>query len=229
MAKDLSKLYESLGCTFKEDHILITALTHRSAQGKNKSKNNERFEFLGDALLGFIIADELLKRFPNLHEGQLTRFRAVLVNGENLATLARRLGLNHYIILGPGEIKMGGTNSSSILAGALEAVIGAIYLEAGMTICRERVIAWLDEQIDQLTTLDAGGKDAKTRLQEYLQAKKYTLPVYTLIKTKGKNHQKLFFVSCQVQELDIQSTGQGTSRRKAEQSAAELFLEQVKQ
>jgi len=207
------------GYTFENIHLLETALTHRSA-GK---KHNERLEFLGDSILGFVITEVLYRQFPDEPEGVLTRLRANLVNREALARLARRLDIGSHISLGPGERKSGGWRRNSILANTLESVIGAIYLDSGMPACRQFI---LDVYSDLLTDLDTGniGKDPKTVLQELLQSKRLPVPAYNIIDEQGEAHQKTFTVLCEIEGLDQQVTARGNSKRAAEQAAASLAL-----
>jgi ribonuclease-3 len=195
------------------------ALRHRSA-GRD---NNERLEFLGDAVLGFIIADFLCKHLPNAAEGELSRIRAALVQQATLAAVARELRLGESLILGPGELKTGGANRDSILADAFEALICAIYLDGGMEACRELVQGWFMPRLAEHQRPDAG-KDAKTRLQELLQARKLALPVYEIQEVSGKEHEQVFAVTCRVTLLDKPVRGTGHSRKLAEQNAAEAVL-----
>jgi ribonuclease-3 len=199
--------------------LLERALRHRSA-GRD---NNERLEFLGDAVLGFIIADFLCKQFPNAAEGELSRIRAALVQQSTLAAVARELRLGDSLILGPGELKTGGANRDSILADALEALICAIYLDGGMDACRELVQGWFMPRLAEQQRPDAG-KDPKTRLQELLQARKLALPVYEIQEVSGKEHEQVFVVTCRVTLLDKPARGMGHSRKLAEQNAAEAVL-----
>lgn len=205
--------------TFTNPELLKLALSHCS----NGKDNNERLEFLGDSILGFIMADELYRRFPQAREGQLSRLRADLVQGSTLAELARELKLGSALLLGSGEHKSGGADRDSILADALEAVICAIYLDAGMESCERIVLGWFAQRLDNLD-LDAQTKDAKTRLQEHLQANKSNLPDYEVLEVAGKDHQQTFAVLCRVELLPESVTGYGTTRRDAEQEAAEAVL-----
>ncbi len=198
---------------------MVLALTHRSFAGRN----NERLEFLGDAILNFVAGEALYERFPQAREGQLSRLRARLVKGETLALLARGFELGEYLRLGSGELKSGGYRRESILADALEALIGAIYLDAGMDVARERVLAWLSNELDSLTLVDTN-KDPKTRLQEFLQSRGAELPRYEVIEIQGEPHCRTFFVQCEVALLTEQTQGQGASRRIAEQVAAAAAL-----
>jgi len=198
---------------------MILALTHRSFAGRN----NERLEFLGDAILNFVAGEALFQRFPQAREGQLSRLRARLVKGETLAILARGFDLGEYLRLGSGELKSGGFRRESILADALEALIGAIYLDTGMDAARERVLAWLSNEIEGLTLVDTN-KDPKTRLQEFLQSRASELPLYEVVDIQGEPHCRSFLVECQVALLNDKTRGQGASRRIAEQVAAAAAL-----
>ncbi|MEW9798767.1 ribonuclease III [Alteromonas sp. CYL-A6] len=213
-------LYKAIGYTFSDTALLTQALTHRSAA----KKHNERLEFLGDAILGMVIAEKLFATFPDVPEGKLTRMRATLVKGETLAELAREASMGPLIKLGPGELKSGGHRRSSILADAVEAVLGAIYLEAGFETTRDVILSLWKSRIEQLDP-NAHPKDSKTRLQEFLQSRKRPLPDYDVLSVTGKDHDQTFTVSCQVSLLDSPVTGTGNSRRKAEQQAAKKALE----
>ena len=204
---------------FKNQALLELALSHCSS-GKD---NNERLEFLGDSILGFIMADELSRRFPEAKEGQLSRLRADLVQRITLAELARELQIGPALRLGSGELKSGGADRDSILADALEALISAIYLDAGLEKCRVIVLGWFSARLDKLD-LDAQSKDAKTLLQEHLQAIKVALPEYEVLEVVGKDHQQTFAVLCHVKLLAEPVTGYGSTRREAEQEAAEAIL-----
>ncbi len=191
------------------------ALTHRSYG----SPNNERLEFLGDAVLSLVIAETLYARFPREDEGALSRLRANLVNGEVLARRARDLELGDELLLGPGEMKSGGFRRDSILAGALEALIGAAYLESGLEAARTLVQTVLNEEIEGVSP-DQAAKDPKTRLQEYLQARRLPLPEYRVLSVEGQDHAQLFRIECRVTGLHAALSGEGNSRRRAEQDAA---------
>ena len=214
MSPNLSRLERKLGYSFKDQDLMILALTHRSFAGRN----NERLEFLGDAILNFVAGEALFERFPQAREGQLSRLRARLVKGETLAVLARGFELGEYLRLGSGELKSGGFRRESILADALEALIGAIYLDAGMDAARERVLDWLTGELDGLTLVDTN-KDPKTRLQEFLQSRACELPRYEVVDIQGEPHCRTFMVECQVALLNEKTLGQGGSRRIAEQVA----------
>jgi ribonuclease-3 len=215
----LSRLERQLGHTFQDQDLMILALTHRSFAGRN----NERLEFLGDAILNFIAGEALFERFPLAREGQLSRLRARLVKGETLAVLARGFSLGDYLRLGSGELKSGGFRRESILADALEALIGAIYLDAGMDVARVRVLAWLENEFSSLTLVDTN-KDPKTRLQEFLQSRGVDLPRYEVVDIQGEPHCRTFRVECEVSLLTDKPHGQGGSRRIAEQVAAAAAL-----
>ena len=219
MSSSLARLQRHLGYTFKDQELMILALTHRSFAGRN----NERLEFLGDAILNFVAGEALFERFPQAREGQLSRLRARLVKGETLAILARGFDLGEYLRLGSGELKSGGFRRESILADALEALIGAIYLDTGMEAARERVLAWLSSEIEGLTLVDTN-KDPKTRLQEFLQSRASDLPQYEVVDIQGEPHCRSFLVECQVALLNDKTRGQGASRRIAEQVAAAAAL-----
>lgn len=219
MSDPLLSLQRKIGYTFNDITLLTLALTHRSFSGRN----NERLEFLGDAILNFAAGEALFQRFPQAKEGQLSRLRSRLVKGETLAVLARGFGLGEYLRLGSGELKSGGFRRDSILADTTEAIIGAIYLDAGMDIARERVLAWLEQHFSELTLVDTN-KDPKTRLQEFLQSRGADLPLYEVIDIQGEPHCRSFFVECQVNLLNEKTQGQGVSRRIAEQVAASKAL-----
>lgn len=219
MSASLVRLERQLGYTFQNQDLLILALTHRSFAGRN----NERLEFLGDAILNFVAGEALFERFPQAREGQLSRLRARLVKGETLAVLARGFDLGEYLRLGSGELKSGGFRRESILADALEALIGGIYLDAGMDMARQRVLAWLSNELESLTLVDTN-KDPKTRLQEFLQSRGTDLPRYDVVDIQGEPHCRTFFVQCEVALLNENTQGQGASRRIAEQVAAAAAL-----
>ncbi len=197
-------------------------MTHRSAG----SVNNERLEFLGDAILGFVIADELYQQFSSANEGQLSRLRAEVVKGETLAILARELDLGIYLALGIGELRSGGQGRDSILADALEAILAAIYLDGGYTAVRQVILNLFQGKLKKLS-LDSQKKDPKTRLQEYLQAHKHALPDYCVVNVAGEQHDQQFIVQCVVTDLHLECEGNGSSRRRAEQDAADQMLAQI--
>jgi ribonuclease-3 len=206
---------------FRDPALAQLALTHRSIG----QPNNERLEFLGDALLGAIIAEMLYEAHPKASEGELSRLRAQLVSGQALAVLARELELGDGLKLGPGELKSGGFRRDSILADAFEALVAAVYLDDGFDACREVVRALFGERIAMLRR---SSKDAKTRLQEWLQAGSWPLPRYELTASHGEDHAKTFDVSCTISEpLTLSAEARGGSRRAAEQDAAEIVLNQL--
>lgn len=216
--QDYSGLYQALNYKFEDENNLITALTHRSVG----MPNNERLEFLGDALLSCVIAEVLFERFPSAREGQLTRFRANLVKRDTLVTIAQQLNLSQYLRLGSGEVKSGGEHRASILADAVEAILGAIYLDGGIHKCQAVLLQLWEEQINSLSAQQI--KDPKTCLQEYLQAQQQPLPDYRILEVKGSPHNQLFEIECIVPCLKEPSYGSGKSRRRAEQSAAAQAL-----
>lgn len=222
MNRPLSSLQQRLGYLFNDPRLLEEALTHSS----HASGSNERLELLGDAVLGFVITEELFNRFKSAREGKLTRLRARLVRGQTLSELAREFELGDYLRLGPGELKSGGFRRDSILADAMEAVIGAIYLEAGFEECRHHLLNWFESRLSQLS-LDDPQKDPKTRLQEYLQARHQPLPDYRVVRVEGKAHAQTFHVECHHVLLAEPALGSGNSRRLAEQLAASIALKQL--
>ncbi len=219
---EASRICARLGYEFADPGLLERSLTHRSAG----STNNERLEFLGDALLGFVIAEELYRRWPDLDEGELSRLRANLVNRDSLAALAQGLGLGEHLKLGPGEMKSGGHRRKSILADALEALIGSVYVDGGVEAGIAFVKALFRARLETLPPVEQL-KDPKTRLQEFLQGRGLALPEYALVEVTGKAHDQRFEIRCQVDALGVAISATGTSRRKAEQAAAKSVLEQL--
>jgi ribonuclease-3 len=217
---DLMLLQNRLGHTFKDAALLQQALTHRSHSGLH----NERIEFLGDSILNCVVASLLYDRYSKIDEGDLSRLRANLVKQQSLYEIAQRLELSQCLRLGEGELKSGGFRRPSILADTLEALFGAIYLDAGFNAARDVICALY---IPILDTVDPKtlGKDAKTLLQEYLQSKKIALPLYNVVATHGAAHSQEFEIECLVPKLEIQVFGTGGSRRAGEQAAAKLALE----
>jgi len=211
-----------LGHAFADPALLVQALTHRSYG----ATQNERLEFVGDAVVNCVIGTALYGRFPDLDEGQLSRVRASLVNQGTLARVARGLALGPLLRLGEGELRSGGAERDSILADAAEAVFGAVFLDGGF---ESATIAIHRAYGDILATADPGilGKDAKTRLQEWLQARKLHVPEYAVVATRGEAHAQLFDVECRIQELDLVTAATGPSRRTAEQAAADAALAQI--
>ena len=220
MREPTERLLRILNYQFSNNRLIDTALTHRSVG----SDNNERLEFLGDAVLGFVIADELFTRFPDANEGQLSRLRAKLVKKEALAGIARDLDLGKYLNLGPGELRSGGHSRDSILADAFEAVLAAIYLDSDYQNVRNVILETFESRLNKLSE-NAFQKDPKTRLQEYLQAKQLPLPEYKIMEITGLQHDQEFTVECSVSNLQICTQGIGGSRRSAEQAAAKKYLE----
>jgi ribonuclease-3 len=209
---------DGFGHPFRDPDLLRRALRHRSAG----PVHNERLEFLGDALVNLIVAEALYEHWPRADEGALTRARASLVRESALAEVARRLGLGDLLELGPGELKTGGHRRDSILADTLEAVVGAIHLDAGFEACRAVVLPWFEPAIQALpTNVD---KDAKTRLQGWLQARQLPRPEYTLIDTRGQDHARLFRVACETRVPARREEAEAASMRAAEQAAAERVL-----
>ncbi|MEQ9465507.1 MAG: ribonuclease III [Haliea sp.] len=218
----LRRLQRVLGYEFNDPALLQLALTHRSASGSN----NERLEFLGDSIVNHVIAEALYQKFPRAREGDLSRMRAALVRGDTLAELGRELGLGEFVRLGQGERKSGGHRRGSILADALEAVAGAILLDSGTARCRDCLLRWFHDRLEGLE-MAAAGKDAKTRLQEYLQGRGRPLPLYELLAVEGEDHQQLFRIECRLAQPEWTFEGAGRSRQKAEQAAAEAALEAI--
>jgi ribonuclease-3 len=212
-------LAKKLGLNFNQPQLFTMALTHRS-MGAN---NNERLEYLGDSVLGFVIARQLYELFPNAGEGVLSRLRASLVNQTALAELARNHHLGDFLILGSGELKSGGFRRESILSDALEAIIGAILLDQGVEFCRNWILELFAQKFADLKA-ESWYKDPKTRLQELMQAKRKPLPIYELVSMSGADHLQTFEVVCKVPVSDQSCLGIGISRKKAEQAAAENML-----
>ncbi len=216
-------LAKRIGYSFRDNKLLTQALTHRSFAGNN----NERLEFLGDGVLNFIIAHQLFLRFPKLPEGDLSRLRAQLVKESSLAEIAAQLQIGDVLKLGEGELKSAGWRRPSILADAVEAIVGAVFLDGGFAEAEKLVLKLYDEK---LATIDPKivDKDPKSQLQEYLQARKIDLPDYQIIKIEGEAHAQTFKVECTIGKLQIRTQGEGVSRRAAEQQAAQLALAQIK-
>ena len=216
------KLEATLGHSFADRNLLQQALTHRSAG----SRNNERLEFLGDAILGGVIAAELYRRYPQAKEGELSRLRANLVRRESLAEIAQLLELGQYLNLGGGERKSGGHRRDSILSDTLEALIGAIFLDSDFAVCQRSILSLFADRLESLSDV-AFLKDAKTRLQELLQSRHKPLPEYIVTEVTGEAHAQFFRVECVVDGIEIPGRGQGSSRRHAEQHAAEDMLSRL--
>jgi ribonuclease-3 len=217
-----SALCGKLGYVFKQPKLLQRALTHRSYA----ADHNERLEFLGDAILGCVIAKHLYSHYPQLSEGELSRLRSNLVREETLAELAQQIDLGGCLMLGEGELKSGGFRRPSLLADALEALFGAVLLDSGFSEAEQAV---LNLYVPYLQKIDVQtqGKDAKTLLQEYLQGKRLPLPTYNIIAMQGEAHEQSFHVECAIPRLKITTRGSGTSRRNAEQQAAQAAYQQL--
>ena len=220
---DRERLQQHLGYVFAEPALLVQALTHRS----HGSPHNERLEFLGDSVLNCVIAAELFARFGALDEGDLSRLRARLVRQEALLQLAQDLGVGEHLRLGEGEMKSGGSSRPSILADALEALVGAIFLDGGFASARDAVLRLYQPLLAGLDP-DDPGKDPKTLLQELLQARHIGLPQYTVLATRGAAHNQHFEVECAIPQLSVRTVGSGSSRRSAEQEAAMRAFEQIR-
>jgi ribonuclease-3 len=218
----LDRLCRRLEYQFKNPGFLKQALTHCSVG----SKNYERFEFLGDSILSFVIANELFHRFPLQSEGQLSRLRSFLVRGDTLVEIAREINLGDFLFLGQGELKSGGFRRASILSDALEAVFAAIFFDGGVDAAKNVILKLYHSRLEDPNLGDCL-KDFKTQLQEYLQAKKIALPEYDLDKVVGEEHEQIFYVSCRVDAIKQIAHGEGSNRRKAEQLAAKAMLEQL--
>lgn len=217
----LGEFAQQAGHRFDDLALLRRALTHRS----HSAAHNERLEFLGDSVLNCAVALELYRRFPSLPEGELSRLRAHLVNQDTLSMVARRFGIGELLLLGEGELRSGGCERPSILADAVEAVVGAVFLDGGYDAALGVVQTVLG---DALANIDpAAGKDPKTTLQEHLQARRVGLPRYAVVGTRGAAHQQEFEVECVIPELGIRTLGEGSNRRSAEQHAARLAFERV--
>jgi len=210
---------EGFGHRFADEALLVTALRHRSAG----APHNERLEFLGDAVLALLVGEALHQRWPKSDEGALTRARSQLVRESHLATLARDLGLGDRIVLGPGERKSGGRHRDSILADALEALVGAIYIDGGLPACRSAVLPWFEAGL-ATAPCEATSKDPKTRAQEWLQAKQWARPEYELLEASGPDHERHFRVRASAGEPTLSVEGEGHSLRAAEQSAATALM-----
>ena len=211
------------GYEFHDSTLFELALTHRSVS----ARNNERLEFLGDSLLGLIVSIEIMKKFPRSSEGELTRIRASLVNGESLSSVANQLGIGKMVLLGDGEKKSGGYRRPSILADVFEALVGAIYLDSNFETVKTLVLDMFQERIESIETKTTPTKDSKTILQEYLQAHSLPLPVYNILEEIGPDHQKDFLVECKTVLLEQNESATAGSKRKAEQAAAALTLKKL--
>mgnify|MGYP000279348312 FL=1 len=215
----MEKLQKIIDYHFSDAALLKQALTHRSV---NKN-NNERLEFLGDSILGCVISHELYHRFPLVDEGQLSRLRSSLVRGQTLAKLAKTLNLSETLVLGQGELKSGGFRRESIQADAFEAILGAIFLDSDYATVSAVILKLYDELLNNASPGDSL-KDFKTQLQELLQKKGHSLPIYELIKTKGQDHNAVFYVSCHIKEFNLSVEENAKSIKRAEQACAESIL-----
>jgi ribonuclease-3 len=222
VASSAKQLQERLQYTFSDQQLLVLALSHRS----RGSQNNERLEFLGDAVLGLTISNFLYRRFSHASEGDLSRIRSQIVRAESLAEIARSLELGPELLLGQGEMKSGGQRRDSILGDTVEALIGAIYLDGGILSAERCILSWFSEQLNAVA-LDVPVKDPKTALQEWLQGRGRALPEYQLVKTEGEDHSRLYTMSCIIDELKSAATATASSRRRAEQLVAEKILKEL--
>ncbi|UVW34609.1 ribonuclease III [SAR92 clade bacterium H455] len=222
MASNAKQLQDRLQYQFSDPQLLTLALSHRSCG----SNNNERLEFLGDAVLGMAISSFLFQRFPEAREGDLSRIRSQIVRAESLAAIARNLNLGPELLLGPGEMKSGGYRRDSILGDTVEALIGAVFLDRGLTAVEACIQNWFSESLDTLT-LDSPVKDAKTTLQEWLQARGKPLPEYLVVKIEGEDHSRLFTMSCTIDAVEETAEATASSRRKAEQLVAEKLVKKL--
>ena len=216
-------LCEQIGHIFSQPDLLRRALTHRS----HTTPHNERLEFLGDSVLNCVIAKHLYDTYPDVPEGDLSRLRSNLVNQKTLATLAQKLNLGELLLMGEGERKSAGFRRPSILADVLEAIFGAVFIDAGFAATEQTVLKLYIPFIAQ-TDVHIRDKDAKTLLQEYLQSRQLALPKYTVTATHGEAHAQLFQVACEIAQLKLSTSGEGPSRRSAEQAAAQLAYQKIK-
>ena len=221
--RHIEQVEKIINYNFSDKNLLELALTHRSFQGKN----NERLEFLGDSILNFVIAESLFKKFDLLPEGDLSRLRSQLVKSETLSEIGILLQLGDYLILGEGELKSAGWRRPSILADSVEAIIGAVFIDGGISDASDLILDWFKDRID-LINPDKIEKDSKSVLQELLQSKKITLPDYNIVSIEGEAHCQHFRVSCSIPKLGLSIEGEGSSRKIAEQGAAEEILKKLK-
>ena len=222
MASNAKQLQDRLQYQFSDPQLLTLALSHRSCG----SNNNERLEFLGDAVLGMAISSFLFKRFPEAREGDLSRIRSQIVRAESLAEIARELDLGPELLLGPGEMKSGGHRRDSILGDTVEALLGAVFPDQGVVAVEACIQNWFSASLNTLT-LDTPVKDAKTALQEWLQARGKPLPEYLVVKTEGEDHSRLFTMSCTIDAVEETAQATASSRRKAEQLVAEKLVKKL--
>lgn len=217
------KISAIIGHSFCQEALIIQALTHPSAG----PIHNERLEFIGDSIVNLVIGEALYHLHPNQPEGELSRWRAALVQRETLAEIAKEWQLDQFLILGPGEKKTQGQLRASNLANAVEAIIGAIYLDAGFEKVKAVILKTYEKRLSHPEIANIK-KDPKTELQEYLQAKQIPLPRYQLVKTTGQEHESIFYIQCLIPQLQFQATGSGTSKKRAEQDAAAKMIQQLK-
>lgn len=213
----IKKFQKKIGYIFNKYNLLLKALTHRSAS-KN---NNERLEFLGDSILNYVITNILYKKFPKANEGDMSRIRALLVKSKTLAEIGREFNLGKYLKLGPGELKSGGLNRQSILANTLEALIGGIFLDSNIQTIKKLILTWYKKR---LSKINLNEKDPKTKLQEYLQARHLSTPLYSIIQIHGNAHNQKFITKCVIKISSYTVIGISTSKRKSEQVAAKKML-----
>lgn len=218
----LVALQKQINYSFKNIDLLIHALTHRSA---NKI-HNERLEYLGDSILSYVIAEALFERFPKVDEGDLSQMRSSLVCGETLAKIGQNFNIGDSMILGPGELKSGGHRRESIISDAVEAIIGAIYLDSDIQTIKQLILAWYQTRLVQIQP-GIKQKDSKTRLQEYLQGQRQNRPVYLIVEVIGDDHDQEFVVQCKLENDNNQYLGRGVNRRKAEQAAAQMAIDNL--
>ncbi len=223
ISNNLDRLCRRLNYQFNRIDLLKQALTHRSAS----NDNNERLEFLGDSILSFVIANALCERFTDENEGHLSRLRSYLVKGERLAEIAMELQLGDYLYLGQGELKSGGFRRASILADALEAIFAAVFLDGGIAASQQLILALYESRLND-NALKNTLKDAKTQLQEFLQATKLPLPDYVLTHIEGEEHNQIFHITCSIPGVSKKALGLGSNRRQAEQEAAKALLDHLK-
>lgn len=219
---DYESIYSKLEYRFSNPRLVEQALTHRS----RGPENYERMEFLGDSILDFVVAENLYYQFPKLTEGKLSRMRAAIVRKKTLATVARDLNLGQMLVLGEGELKSGGFNRDSILADALEALIGAIYIDGGLDPCKDFILKYFGKYLEQLEP-QSTYKDAKSRLQEYLQQRGISVPEYFVVDVRGEPHKRTFEIECRIEGIENVFRATGTSRRNAEQAAAEYAIDVI--
>ncbi|WP_392553241.1 ribonuclease III [Orbus wheelerorum] len=218
----LIKLQKLIGYEFNNIALLIKALTHRSAD----KSHNERLEYLGDSILSFVIAEALFNQFPHVDEGDLSQMRSTLVCGEMLAIIGQDFNLGDCLILGQGELKSGGHRRESIISDAVEAIIGAIYLDSNIEVIKNLILQWYQSRLENIQP-GIKQKDAKTRLQEYLQGIHQARPVYLIVEVIGNDHEQEFVIQCKLENDNNQYMGRGVNRRKAEQIAAQAAIDNL--